>query len=147
MDLITSSQPLSAAELQAVRWLYQAFSDNNPDLVDQAVTANWQDIPLGPGQRPGPHGIKPIIAQLRHAFPDLKILIHDIMGSAGRAAVRAEIRGTHQGEWFGIAATNKLVAIPLHEFHYLENNRITHTWHLEDWFGMFRQLGALPPSL
>ena len=147
MDAISSLQPLSAAELQAVRSLYQAFSDNNLDLVDQAVTSTWQDIPLGPGQEPGPSGIKPIIAQFRRAFPDLTIVIHEIMGSAGRAAVRAEIRGTHQGEWFGIAATNRPSRVALHEFHHLENSRITHTWHLEDWFGMFHQLGALPPSL
>ncbi|TVT40527.1 ester cyclase [Hymenobacter setariae] len=143
----SSLQPLSAAELQAVQLLYQAFSDNNPDLVDQAVTPTWQDIPLGPGQATGPDGIKPIIAQFRRAFPDLTIVIHELIGSAGRAAVRAEIRGTHQGEWFGIAATNRPISLALHEFHHLENGRITHTWHLEDWFGMFHQLGALPPSL
>ena len=143
----TSWQALSAAELQALESFYQAFSDNQPDLINQAVSSTWQDIPLGPGQEPGPEGIKPLLAQLRRAFPDLTIVIHEIMGSAGRAAVRAEIRGTHQGEWLGIAATNRPIHVPLHEFHHLENGRITHTWHLEDWFGMFHQLGALPPSL
>ncbi|MGI4874347.1 MAG: ester cyclase [Janthinobacterium lividum] len=139
--------PLSEAEQATIRLLYRAFSDKNPDLLDQAVTPNWQDIPLGPGQGPGPQGVKPLIRALRHAFPDLDILIHEIMGSAGRAAVRAEIRGTHQGEWFGIAPTNQQVRIALHEFHHLENGRITHTWHLEDWWGMFHQVGALPPKL
>ena len=143
----TPWQPLSAAELQALASFYQAFSDNQPDLINQAVSPTWQDIPLGPGQEPGPEGIKPLMAQLRRAFPDLTIVIHEIMGSAGRAAVRAEIRGTHRGEWFGIAATNRPICVPLHEFHYLTNGRITHTWHLEDWFGLFHQLGALPPSL
>jgi predicted ester cyclase len=140
-------QPLSAADLHAVYTFYQAFSAPTPDLVDAAVSPDWQDIPLAPGQQPGPAGIKPLIAQLRAAFPDLTIVIHEIMGSAGRAAVRAEIRGTHRGEWFGIAATNKPIQMPLHEFHHLENGRITHTWHLEDWWGMFHQLGVLPPSL
>jgi predicted ester cyclase len=139
--------PLSEAEHETIRLLYRAFSDKNPDLLDQAVTPDWQDIPLGPGQGPGPQGVKPLIRALRHAFPDLDILIHEIMGSAGRAAVRAEIRGTHQGEWLGIAPTNQHVRIALHEFHYLENGRITHTWHLEDWWGMFHQVGALPPTL
>lgn len=147
MTTPSSLQPLSAAELQAIESFYQAFSDNQPDLINQAVSPTWQDIPPGPGQEPGPEGIKPLIAQLRGAFPDLTIVIHEIMGSSSRAAVRAEIRGTHQGEWFGIAATNRLVRVPLHEFHHLTNGRITHTWHLEDWFGMFHQLGTLPPSL
>jgi steroid delta-isomerase-like uncharacterized protein len=147
MNSASTLQPLSATEEQAIRTLYQAFSEGNPDLVDQAVAPDWQDIPLGPGQAPGPAGVKPLIAQLRRAFPDLTIVIHELLGSAGRAAVRAEMRGTHQGEWFGIAATHRAVRIALHEFHHLDNGRITHTWHLEDWFGLFHQLGALLPSL
>jgi hypothetical protein len=35
--------------------------------------------------------------------------------------------------------------VALHEFHHLGNGRVTHTWHLEDWFGMIRQIGAWPP--
>ena len=38
------------AERQAVETLYRAFSDQNPDLVDKAVTPDWKDIPLAPGQ-------------------------------------------------------------------------------------------------
>lgn len=30
----------------------------------------------------------------------------------------------------------------LHEFHHVENGRLTHTWHLEDWFGWLHQIGA-----
>lgn len=139
--------PLSPAEIQAIERLYRAFSDNNPDLLDQAVTPDWQDLPLAPGQGPGPQGLKPIIQAFKTAFPDMQIVIHEITGSQGRAAVRAEIRGTHQGAWFGIPATHKAVTIALHEFHHLQDGRITHTWHLEDWFGMFHQIGALPPAL
>jgi steroid delta-isomerase-like uncharacterized protein len=139
--------PLSAAEIQSIERLYRAFSDNQPDLLDQAVTPDWQDLPLGPGQGPGPQGLKPIIQAFHAAFPDMQILVHEITGSQGRAAVRAEIRGTHRGTWFGIPATHKTVSIALHEFHHLRDGRITHTWHLEDWFGMFQQIGTLPPAL
>lgn len=143
----TPLPPLSEAELHSIHQLYRSFSAGNAHLLNEVVVADWQDIPLGPGQGPGPEGIKPMIGALLQAFPDLEIVIHEIMGSAGRAAVRAEIRGTHQGEWFGIPATNQPVRIALHEFHHLQNGRITHTWHLEDWFGMFHQVGALPPAL
>jgi len=139
--------PLSDAEQHAVRQLYRAFGEKNPDLIDQFLAPDWQDIPLGPGQVPGPAGLKAIIQEFVRAFPDVEIIVHELMGTAGRAAVRAEIRGTHQGEFFGIAPTNKQVRIPLHEFHHLENGRVTHTWHLEDWYGMFHQLGTLPPKL
>jgi predicted ester cyclase len=133
-------------ERQAVETLYRAFSENNPDLVDSVLAADWDDIPLAPGQGPGPEGIKPIIRSLADAFPDVRIVIHDMVQAPGQIAVRAEITGTHLGEIFGIAATGKQVSFRLHEFHALENGRVVTTWHMEDWFGLFLQLGQFPQA-
>ncbi len=133
-------------ERQAVETLYRAFSENNPDLVDSVLAADWDDIPLAPGQGPGPEGIKPIIRSLADAFPDVRIVIHDMVQAPGQIAVRAEIAGTHLGELFGIAATGKQVSFRLHEFHALENGRVVTTWHMEDWFGLFLQLGQFPQA-
>ena len=82
-------------ERQAVETLYQAFSDNNPDLVDSVLAPSWEDIPLAPGQVAGPEGIKPIIRMLAQAFPDVQIVVHDMIQEPGRIAARAEISGTH----------------------------------------------------
>jgi predicted ester cyclase len=133
-------------ERQAVETLYRAFSENNPDLVDSVLASDWDDIPLAPGQGPGPEGIKPIIRSLADAFPDVRIVIHDMVQAPGQIAVRAEITGTHLGELFGIAATGKQVSFRLHEFHALENGRVVTTWHMEDWFGLFLQLGQFPQA-
>lgn len=133
-------------ERQAVETLYRAFSENNPDLVDSVLAADWDDIPLAPGQGPGPEGIKPIIRSLADAFPDVRIVIHDMVQAPGQIAVRAEITGTHLGELFGIGATGKQVSFRLHEFHALENGRVVTTWHMEDWFGLFLQLGQFPQA-
>jgi predicted ester cyclase len=132
------------ARRQSIDLLYRAFSDQNPDLMDAAVTADWDDIPLAPGQGPGPEGLKPIIRGFIEALPDVRITAHDVLMSQDRAAVRAEITGTHRGPLFGIAATGKKVSFRIHEFHEFEGGRIKRTWHLEDWFGLFLQLGAFP---
>lgn len=131
-------------ERQAVEKIYQAFSLQNPDLIDEAVTPDWQDIPLAPGQAPGPEGLKPIIRGFIEAFPDVQIIVHDLLQVPGQIAVRAEITGTHQGMFMGIKPTGKFVSIRLHEIHQLNGERITTTWHLEDWFGLFMQLGQFP---
>jgi len=136
---------LSAEEMRSIENLYRAFTDKNPDLLDEACTPDWQDIPLLPGQRPGPEGLKNLIPIFLMAFPDMKIVIHEIVGSAGRAGVRASIVGTHNGELFGVPPTGKSVDVALHEFHHLKDGLITHTWHLEDWFGMLNKIGAWPP--
>ncbi|SFT58642.1 Predicted ester cyclase [Kosakonia arachidis] len=131
-------------ERQAVETLYRAFSEKNPDLVDTVLAPQWEDIPLAPGHAPGPEGIKPIIRDLGEAFPDVQIAIQDMIQVPGQIGVRAEISGTHQGEFFGIAPTGKKVSFRLHEFHTLSGSRVTTTWHMEDWFGLFLQLGQFP---
>ncbi|WP_414440638.1 ester cyclase [Burkholderia sp. 22PA0106] len=142
--LTLSDSDRLSAERHAVETLYRAFSDKNPDLVDAVLAPDWDDIPLAPGQGAGPEGIKPIIRSFGAAFPDVKIVIHDLIQVPGRIGVRAEITGTHQGELFGIPASGKHVSFRLHEFHELDGQRVTTTWHMEDWFGLFLQLGQFP---
>lgn len=131
-------------ERAAVENLYRAFSDKNPDLLDLAVTPDWNDIPLAPGQGPGPEGFKPVLASFIAAFPDINIIVHDMLQEPGKAAVRAEITGTHQGEFLGIAPTGRRIHVRLHEFHLLNGERVTTTWHMEDWMALFQQIGQFP---
>ncbi|WP_432381621.1 ester cyclase [Duganella sp. P38] len=134
------------SERIAVETLYRAFNEKNPDLVDAVLAPQWDDIPLGPGQQPGPQGIKPIIRSFAAAFPDVRIIIHDMVQEPGKIGVRAEITGTHQGELFGMAPTGKKISFRLHEFHKVVDGRLVTTWHMEDWFGLFLQLGQFPPQ-
>lgn len=142
-----ASQPaigVAAPERHALETFYRAFTTQQPDLLDAVCTTDWQDIPLAPGQGPGPDGLKPLIRAFGAAFPDLRIDIHEMIGAAGRVAVRATITGTHRGTWFGVAPTGRPISMAIHEFHHLRDGRLTHTWHLEDWFGFLNQVGAWP---
>jgi steroid delta-isomerase-like uncharacterized protein len=133
------------AEREAVETFYRAFTEQNLDLVDAVLAPDWNDIPLAPGQVAGPEGIKTIIHDVAEALPDLKITIFDMVQEPGKIGVRAEMSGTHRGTLFGIAATDKQVRIGLHDFHTIKDGRVTTTWHMEDWFGLFLQLGQFPP--
>jgi len=135
---------LTAAERRAIEAFYGAWQLNQLDLIDEACTPDWQDIPLGPGQVAGPQGMKDIIQYFRSIVPDVSINVHEIFGTHERAGVRAEIAFTHNHEVLGIPATGASVAVPLHEFHYLKAGKITHTWHLEDWFGLLLKSDAWP---
>lgn len=147
MTTSTTPQPptLSTVETRAIETLYRAFNEHNPDLLDEVCTPDWQDIPLVPGQGPGPEGLKRLMPGLWKAFPDLEIVVHDLIAAPGHVGVRASMVGTHLGEIHGVPPTGKKVNIALHEFHRLHNGKVTHTWHLEDWFGMLYQVGAWPP--
>ncbi|SFD59670.1 conserved hypothetical protein, steroid delta-isomerase-related [Chitinophaga sp. CF118] len=133
---------LTQAERQAINTFYSAWKEKKPELLDEVCTPDWKDIPLAPGQADGPQGLKDIIRNFSAAFPDVEIIVHEMFGTHERAGVRAEITFTHHREVLGIPATDKRVSIALHEFHYLKDGKLTHTWHLEDWFGLLMQSGA-----
>ena len=135
---------LSAARRTALERFYGALATKNVDLVDQALTEHWEDIPLAPGQAPGPAGIKSIFAMLIAAFPDLTLEIVEALAEDDRAAVRVVCRATHRGDLFGVPASGKAIQFNLHEFHQFEGERIRRTWHMEDLFGLFAQIGSWP---
>jgi predicted ester cyclase len=142
MIIETMVKALTMTERQAIETFYSAWKEKKPELLDEVCTPDWKDIPLGPGQADGPPGLKEIIRNFSAAFPDVEIIIHEIFGTHERAGVRAEIAFTHHREVLGIPATGKRVSIALHEFHYLKDGKLTHTWHLEDWFGLLMQSGV-----
>ena len=142
MQISTSDKPLTTEEINALTKFYASWKAQKPEWLDEVCTPDWKDIPLNPGQADGPQGLKDMINSFIEMMPDVEINIHEIFGSHERAGVRAEIAFTHQHYVLGIPPTGKQVAIPLHEFHYLKDGKITHTWHLEDWFGLLVQSGA-----
>jgi predicted ester cyclase len=141
---LTRARELNPARRSAIECFYGALASHDFDRVDDALTLDWEDIPLAPGQAHGPAGIKPIFAMLVAAFPDLNVEIVDALADGDRAAVRVQCAGSHDGDLFGVAATGKPVRFALHEFHAFEGDRICRTWHMEDLFGLFAQIGAWP---
>lgn len=133
---------LTDEEIQAIETFYDAWKKKEPQLLDSVCTPDWKDIPLAPGQADGPRGLQNIMTHFYTMFPDVEIIVHEIYGTHERAGVRAEIVFIQNRELLGIPATNRRVSLTLHEFHHLKDGKLTHTWHLEDWFGLLMQSGA-----
>ncbi|WP_126583591.1 ester cyclase [Tengunoibacter tsumagoiensis] len=53
--------------------------------------------------------------------------------------------GINQNIFFGVPPTGRSITMRTCDFHRIEQGVIVYTWHLEDFFGLLRQLGALPP--
>jgi hypothetical protein len=56
------AQALSPGQRQSLEHLYGALGTHDVDLVDQALTSDWEDIPLAPGQaaaRPNAFSVTP----------------------------------------------------------------------------------------
>ena len=139
---VLKNNNLSDGQRLAIETLYRAFNSGDPDLLDEALTDDWQDVPMAPGQIPGREGMKPMVRAFLAAIENLRFTPQEVVGSTDRAAVRLVVSGRHVGEWMGVPATGSTFEIPMHEMHHFEGDRITHTWHLEDWAGWRQQVGA-----
>jgi len=133
---------LTVEERHSIEQFYGVWKTKQTEVLHEVCTPDWQDIPLAPGQKIGPRGLEEIISHFSATFPDVEIVIHEIYGTHERAGVRAAISFTHNADLLGIPSTQKKVSIALHEFHHLKDGKLTHTWHLEDWFGLLMQSGA-----
>jgi len=65
---------------------------------------------------------------LRGAFPDLEVEVHDQVAEGDKVTTRKTIRGTHKGELFGIAPTEKKAEIQVIDVVRLENGRYVEHW-------------------
>ena len=75
------------------------------------------------------------------SFPDLKFTIHDLMEEGDLTAVRLTFEGTHQGQFEGIAPTNKHFRVTEMLFARVQGDKICEMWEDYDMLGMMKQLG------
>jgi len=124
-----------------VLW-YEAFDQKNPALLDQILAPEWVDIPSPPGVPPGPAGAKRTLAMLTTGFPDLRIIVEDIIQDGDKVVVRSTISGTQRAEFVGIRAQGRRLSIQAVDIHEFKDGKILRTWHTEDWMTGLNQLGA-----
>jgi steroid delta-isomerase-like uncharacterized protein len=144
--MIASNEVGHAATRDVIERFYRAIEHADTELLRTAVTSDWQYIPGASGQSIGVEEIVPMLADFLHALPDMKIILLDVLIHDAMVGVRAKVTGTQSGPLMGIPATSKVVDFAIHSFHELRDDRIAKTWHLEDWLGLFRQIGELPPG-
>lgn len=92
----------------------------------------------------GPEGYLEIIAMMRGGFPDVRWTLEESIAEGSTVAARFTMRGTHEGESFGIPATGNRIAVQAVNFYHLADGRIVKERGQPDLLGLMRQIGAAP---
>ena len=138
---------VSAEENKALvrRWFEELFNQAKLDLADEIVTPDHVTHDTStPEHLPGPEGERQLVNLVRGAFPDGRITIEDLVAEGDRVAVRWTFRGTHRGEFMGVAPTGKEVEMGAMDLFRVAGGKIAETWSNVDMMTMMRQLGAIP---
>ena len=122
----------------------EVFTNGNVDLIDDLIDPNWVDHSPVPGQEPGLDGLKKMVIIFRTTFPDLRSTVEDLIAEGDKVVGRRTTTGTHQGEFMGIAPTNKRVTISEIHIVRIANSKAVEHWGLSDDLGMMQQLGVIP---
>lgn len=82
------------------------------------------------------------LTRFQVAFPDIEIIVEEVIVEDDRLAFRSVMRGTHQGEFLGIAPTGRKVTVGLVDVIHFRDGQFQEQWGGPDVFDLLRQLGA-----
>ena len=129
------------------RFYDEVFNAGNLDVADELIAVDAVDheeaLPGTSGTTP--QVIKQVVALFRSAFPDLRIMVHDLIGEGDKVVARITLSGTHQGEFLGMLPTGKPVDVQIIDIlRYDNDGMMVEHWGVTDNLGMMQQLGVIP---
>lgn len=90
--------------------------------------------------------IKDVVRMLRTAFPDLHFEVHDVIAEGDLVACRSTMTGTHLGPLMRLEPTGKPISVAHMHFMRIVEGQNTDLWHVWDFAGLLRQVGASDPT-
>jgi steroid delta-isomerase-like uncharacterized protein len=127
-----------------IRRLYAGVLKDNlaiaPEVLADDYTYRAPGLPLIRGVG----GYLQLMGRWVSAFPDLTLAVDNLIAEGDDVVLRWEAHGTHQGEFLGVPATGKEVAISGVLISRFAAGRIVDDWEIADLLGLLRQVGAIP---
>lgn len=125
-----------------LKWYERGWNNQEyKKLIPIIFAEDWTDgSPIRPDQFDGHEGMEFMVRSYFTAFPDIKFKVTHIVADEKLVAVRIETTGTHQGEIFGIEATETTINTSAMIFFEMENGKIKVTWQEIDLAGLLNQL-------
>ena len=126
------------------RWFEEVWNRGRADAIPEMFAEDGiahglsddVDAPLK-----GPNGFLPFHGQFREAFPDIEVVVEDQIAEGDLVATRCSVRGKHQGDSLGFAATNSPVDFTGVTITRIRDGKIVEAWNNFDFARMYRQLG------
>jgi predicted ester cyclase len=80
------------------------------------------------------------------AFPDAHRTLEELLAEGDKVVVRRTLRGTHHGEFLGLAPTGKAIVTRGISIYRLADGQLVEHWVNYDVLGLHQQLGASSAS-
>jgi steroid delta-isomerase-like uncharacterized protein len=128
------------------RWFDEVWNNARADVIEELFDENGiahglSDDPSNPIR--GPRDYRPFYEAFRQGFPNLKVVIEDMVAEGDKVAARCSVRGSHEGDFLGRAATQSPVEITGMTIVRIDNGKIVEAWNNFDFMTLYKQVGHL----
>ena len=128
------------------RWFEEVWNKGREEVIDELFAA--EGIAHGLADEAGndlrgPQDYKPFFRKFRSAFPEIEVVVEDTVSEGDKVAARCLVRGKHQSDSLGFAATGQSTEFTGITIVRIEKGKIVEAWNNFDFMTMYKQLGAL----
>ena len=122
------------------RYIEEVWDKANPAAVDDFLAPNYRrhrsptTPPLTLEEQ------KKLLTGFRAAFPNIQIAVEEVIAEGDKVAFRSTMRGTHHGEFLGIAPTGREVTFSLLDVIRIEDGHFVEQWGGPDIYDLLQQI-------
>jgi predicted ester cyclase len=128
------------------RYIEEVGNKGNLDVADEIFDQYLAHQSDGSVLERGPGDVKKFMGEFHQAFPDLHTTIEDQIAEGDKVVNRWRARGTHRGEFRGIAPTGTEVETKGIGIFRFSEGKVVESWDNLDQLGMMKQLGVVTSS-
>jgi len=125
------------------RWFEEVWNNGRADAIAEMFAEDGVGHGLSDGPIHGPKDFKPFHATFRGAFPDITVVVEDLIAEGDKVVARCTVRGKHQGDHLGYAASNAPVEFTGMTIVRIKDAKIVESWNNFDFMKMYQQIGAI----
>jgi len=128
------------------RWFEEVWNQGRAGAIDEMFAADGIAHGLSDDASTplrGPDDFKPFHQTFRGAFPDIEVVVEEMIAEGDLVAARCSVRGKHAGDHLGIAASNAPVEFTGMTMVRIRDGRIVEGWNNYDFLKMNKQIGAI----
>ena len=137
---------LNANKALVRRWFDEVWTRGRAEAIDEMFAADGiahglSDEAGNPLR--GPADFKPFHEIFRGAFPDIEVVVEDVIAEGDKVAARCSVRARHSGDHLGVAASNAPVDFTGMTIARVRDGKIIEAWNNFDFMRMNKQIGAI----
>ena len=123
-----------------IRSLYEADNKKDLSILEELISPDFFDATF---QLRGPESYKQFETMFFKGFPDWHETIEDMVAEGDKVWVRFTGRGTHRGEWQGLAPTGKKITFTGVQIWRIVDGKVVEKDSIIDLLDALKQLGII----